>query len=347
MAARRRLPVAGADGHRHRHLHGHPRHDDRQHRAAAHHHRLRLQRRAGPARPDRLHAGDGDDHAGRRPSSASGSAAKRVYLLRWRSSPPARCCAALAWSMPSLVMARVLQGLGGGMIQPLGMSDALPGDAARAARRGDEHLRHAGDARPDPRPDAGRLPGRVRRLALGLLPEPAGRRRWAWCWAAAAARDADDARRALRRGRVRAGGGLLGRRAARPHRRAGEGLVRPARSSALLRSPPSRLPLFIWWELRQEHPLLNLRLFAIPAFSIGAVAQLRHRRRALRRDLPAAALPAERARPGRDGDGPAALPRKRSPARCRSSSAAGSTTGSGRGRCGRRPDRAGAASPGS
>src|SRR5581483_4203390 len=31
------------------------------------------------------------------------------------------------------------------------------------------------------------------------------------------------------------------------------------------------LPLFIVWELRTRHPLLNLRLFRIPAFSICAV----------------------------------------------------------------------------
>src|SRR5207253_9768053 len=30
------------------------------------------------------------------------------------------------------------------------------------------------------------------------------------------------------------------------------------------------LPLFIWWELHTSQPLLNLRLFKIPAFSIGA-----------------------------------------------------------------------------
>ena len=91
------------------------------------------------------------------------------------------------------------------------------------------------------------------------------------CWRAhAAARDADHARRAFRRGRVRAGGGVLERRAARPERSAGKGLGRPG-VVGLLRWPSLRLPIFIWWELRQEHPLLNLRLFAIPAFSIGAV----------------------------------------------------------------------------
>jgi EmrB/QacA subfamily drug resistance transporter len=31
------------------------------------------------------------------------------------------------------------------------------------------------------------------------------------------------------------------------------------------------LPLFIWWELRVREPLMNLRLFAIPAFSLGAL----------------------------------------------------------------------------
>jgi EmrB/QacA subfamily drug resistance transporter len=31
------------------------------------------------------------------------------------------------------------------------------------------------------------------------------------------------------------------------------------------------LPAFVWWQLRARHPLLNLRLFAIPAFSVGAV----------------------------------------------------------------------------
>src|SRR4029078_13140509 len=30
------------------------------------------------------------------------------------------------------------------------------------------------------------------------------------------------------------------------------------------------LPVFVWWELRAREPLLNLRLFAISAFSMGA-----------------------------------------------------------------------------
>ena len=47
---------------------------------------------------------------------------RRCSWPRWARSPPARCCAALAWSAGSLIAFRVLQGLGGGLVMPVGMT---------------------------------------------------------------------------------------------------------------------------------------------------------------------------------------------------------------------------------
>src|SRR5579884_4029529 len=47
---------------------------------------------------------------------------KRVYLVTLTMFTIGSMLCGAAWSVPSLVGARVLQGLGGGMIQPLGMA---------------------------------------------------------------------------------------------------------------------------------------------------------------------------------------------------------------------------------
>ena len=47
---------------------------------------------------------------------------KRLYIIAVALFTVGSLLCGLAWSMPSLVIARVLQGLGGGMISPLGMA---------------------------------------------------------------------------------------------------------------------------------------------------------------------------------------------------------------------------------
>ena len=46
---------------------------------------------------------------------------KRMYVLTLVTFTLSSMLCGAAWSMPSLIIARVLQGLGGGMMQPLGM----------------------------------------------------------------------------------------------------------------------------------------------------------------------------------------------------------------------------------
>ncbi|MGE0058747.1 MAG: MDR family MFS transporter [Dehalococcoidia bacterium] len=47
---------------------------------------------------------------------------KRLYMLTMASFILSSALCAFAWSMPALIFARVLQGLGGGMLQPVGMA---------------------------------------------------------------------------------------------------------------------------------------------------------------------------------------------------------------------------------
>ena len=47
---------------------------------------------------------------------------KRLYLITMALFVLSSALCGLAWDFPSLVVARILQGLGGGMLQPLGMA---------------------------------------------------------------------------------------------------------------------------------------------------------------------------------------------------------------------------------
>ncbi len=71
---------------------------------------------------DRLHAGarlgDPADRLGRRPVRHQAA----LHARGRRCSPPARCCARPPSSIEMLTAFRVLQGLGGGMLMPLGMT---------------------------------------------------------------------------------------------------------------------------------------------------------------------------------------------------------------------------------
>ena len=81
-----------------------------------------------------------------------------------------------ATSLSQLVAFRMLQGICGAGLVPLGPGDAVHDLPARAPRPRDGDLQHRRDDGADHRPDAGRLAHRQFRLALVLLHQPAGRR---------------------------------------------------------------------------------------------------------------------------------------------------------------------------
>ena len=73
-----------------------------------------------------------------------------------------------------LIVARVLQGIGGGALVPISQAVLLESFPPRETGRRHGHLRHGGGGRADPGPDAGRLDHRQLFLALDLLHQPAG-----------------------------------------------------------------------------------------------------------------------------------------------------------------------------
>jgi MFS family permease len=127
---------------------------------------------------------------------------KRMYLITLALFTLGSALCGLAWSVPSLVLFRVVQGLGGGMIGPIGM--AMLFRVTPPEQRGSPA-----------RPVARWVSGRVRRLAVGVLPQCGAGHHRRRARRAVAARDADRAWGALRRDRLRPGGLLLGGRAAR------------------------------------------------------------------------------------------------------------------------------------
>lgn len=194
---------------------------------------------------------------------------KRLYLVTMALFTIGSMLCGLAWSIPSLVVARVLQGLGGGMIQPLGM--AMLFRVAPPEQRGTIMGIYALPVMVAPilGPTLGgylveyidwrwvfflNLPVGILAILMGLLllretPIVRGVRFDTVGFVLAA---------------LCSGGALLALTDA-PEK----GWTDP-RVVGLLTLALVTLPLFIWWELRLPQPLLNLRLFAIPAFSIGA-----------------------------------------------------------------------------
>ena len=168
---------------------------------------------------------------------------KRLYLITMALFTGGSLLCGLAWNNTSLVAFRVIQGLGGGMMSPLGMTMLFQVVAAQPAQHDHGLLRPAADARAGARPDARRLPGRVHRLARDLHPQRADRHARAVPGLHAAARDAARAWPEVRPARLRAVGGRLQRDAARPVRRGhrrldqpgGPGRVSPSASSRCAR----------------------------------------------------------------------------------------------------------------
>ena len=101
---------------------------------------------------------------------------KRVYLTAVSLFMTGSALAGTAWSAESLILFRVLQGLGGGMLLPLSMTILTKAAGPAADRPDDGRARHSDGARPDPRPRPRRLARRRRVVALDLLPERPGRR---------------------------------------------------------------------------------------------------------------------------------------------------------------------------
>ena len=140
-----------------------------------------------------------------RPSSRSpagpptASAPSASTCSRSASSWPARRCPALAWSAESLIAFRVLQGLGGGMLMPAGMTiltrAAGPQRVGRVMAIIGVPMLLGPILGPDPR----RLARRRLLLALDLLHQPADRHRRADRVAAHPPARRRRSRRALRR----------------------------------------------------------------------------------------------------------------------------------------------------
>jgi DHA2 family multidrug resistance protein len=195
---------------------------------------------------------------------------RRVYIVSTAAFTIGSLLCGLAWSMPSLVLARVIQGLGGGMIQPLGM--AMLFHVTPPAQRGTIMGLYALPVMLGPilgPTVGGYLVEYVDWRWIFYLNVPVGA--LAISMAALLLRETP---RTLGRSFDTVGfvlaalctsGALLGMSQV-----AGRGWSDPIVIAELTLAIVT-LPLFVIWELRTPQPLLNLRLFAIPGFSIGAV----------------------------------------------------------------------------
>ena len=102
---------------------------------------------------------------------------KRVFMLSLTVFLIGSSLCGLAWSANSLIAFRVLQGLGGGMILPVGQSMLARAAGPQRHGAGDECHRRPDRAGPDPRACAGRFDRFQLQLALDLLHQRADRHR--------------------------------------------------------------------------------------------------------------------------------------------------------------------------
>jgi EmrB/QacA subfamily drug resistance transporter len=194
---------------------------------------------------------------------------KRLYLFTVVMFTLGSMLCGVAWSIPSLIVARVIQGLGGGMIQPLGM--AMLFQVTPPHRRGAVMGIYAMPVMVAPilGPTLG-----------GYLTEYVS---WRWVFflnVPAGLLAVLLGTALLRESPIRPGGRfdlvgfVLAALSTAPVLLAFENAPRLGfgHPEVLVRLAVAvvALPLFVWWELRTPQPLLNLRLFAIPAFSMGA-----------------------------------------------------------------------------
>ena len=94
----------------------------------------------------------------------------------------------LSHSLRMLVVARIVQGMGGAMMVPVGRLVLLQHGAEIRAGAGDVLCQRAGAARPGDRAAARRLHRHLRLVALDLLHQPADRRARRRCWCASSSR---------------------------------------------------------------------------------------------------------------------------------------------------------------
>ncbi|MCC6626106.1 MAG: DHA2 family efflux MFS transporter permease subunit, partial [Chloroflexi bacterium] len=194
---------------------------------------------------------------------------KRMYLVTLALFTLGSALCGLAWGVPSLVLARVIQGLGGGMIGPIGM--AMLFRVTPPEQRGTVMSKYSMPVMLGPLlgPSLGgflveyvdwrwvfylNVPPGLLGVVLGSMllretPIVRGVRFDFIGFVLAACCSA---------------GALLGLSDV-PER----GWTDPLVVGQLLLAAVT-LPIFVWWQLRTPHPLLNLRLFAIPAFTVGA-----------------------------------------------------------------------------
>ncbi len=102
---------------------------------------------------------------------------KRLYLSSLVLFTVGSMLSGLAWSAGSLILFRVLQGVGGGMIMPAVMTITTRKAGPHRMGRVMGVLGRADADRADPRPDPRRLAGRRRLVAMDLLHQPADRDR--------------------------------------------------------------------------------------------------------------------------------------------------------------------------
>ena len=100
---------------------------------------------------------------------------KRLYLTAIALFTIGSTLCATAWDINSLIAFRVLQGLGGGMLMPLGMTIMTQGRRPAPHGSPDGDPRHPDDARPHRRPHPRWLAHRHRVVALDLPDQPAAR----------------------------------------------------------------------------------------------------------------------------------------------------------------------------
>ena len=202
---------------------------------------------------------------------------KRLYLLAVLLFTAGSVLCAAATSLEMLVLFRVLQGLGGGMLMPLGMTILTRAAGPERVGRVMAVLGHPDAPRPDLRPDPRRRPDRQRVVALDLPDQPAHRHRGDRLRLDRAARRTRSSRR-----RPSTGSAWC---CSPP--------VSPPSSTASARSPrraprwPPRVlvPMvlgialivaFVPWALarRNIHPLVELRLFKNRNMTVAVLAMM-------------------------------------------------------------------------
>ena len=254
---------------------------------------------------------------------------KRIYVISLVAFTTASALCGLAPSLNALIFFRILQGLGGGALLPLGTAMLFTAFPPTRARTGAQCLRYPLARRARARPDARRLSCPVCRLALHLLHQPAHRhcRRADRLPQSARAQERDA--RALRSAGLRPFDHRL-RCPALWAVQCGDRWLDEQHGHRVPRLGIVALAAFVVVELRSPHPLLNVRFYQKPIYLAGERGRLGLGRRALRCDIPSAALFPDTSRADALPDRACCCCRRRWRRSSRFSSAAGSTTGSAR-----------------